>query len=276
METVKKVWNDKALFKEARYTVVPSLPLDLGCLSLGWSEGSPKIYLTKMVGQEGCIDWGLQSFVSTWKNAIVNRQFTPELTSLFQGVTNELMPGFAFDMASFHWFLRPHAQNTKIGFVLFADYSLTALATDPNSLQNLQCLSQNLGELVPASSFLFRRVTHNVAIGEIHADIFIMISSTSNIFVQFAIKFLFVPDKLSKSVINTISSNASSAKHGTKMNRSTLSQAHDLTESTQNNANAVSNANHDTNADDGPNATANTKHKKVSTGHEDDTDKGKQ
>eukprot|EP01083_Nonionella_stella_P086303 239729_1 len=131
-----------------------------------------------MVGQEGCLDW----------NAIIKKQFTPELSSLFQGVTNEI----------------------KIGFVLFASHSLTPLATDPNSLQNLQCLSENIGELVPASSFLFRRATHNVAVGEIHADVFLMISSTSNIFVQFAIKFLFVPDKLSKSVINTISSNASS------------------------------------------------------------------
>ena len=52
MESVKKtitnVVNDPALFKEARYELVNSLPMNLGSISLGYSNGSPKIYLTKM------------------------------------------------------------------------------------------------------------------------------------------------------------------------------------------------------------------------------------
>ena len=93
METVKSVINDPLLFKEARYELVNSLPMDLGSISLGYSNGEPKIYLTKMVGQEGCLDYNIASFISTWKQAIVKREFTPELSSLFQGLTNEFMPG---------------------------------------------------------------------------------------------------------------------------------------------------------------------------------------
>lgn len=116
-EAINAVVNDPALFKEARYEVVPSLPLNLGSISLGYSNGEPKVYVTKMVGSEGCIDWNISKLLSTCKQACVNREFTPELSSMFQGVTNELMPGFACDMATFHWFLRPHAQDTKVEHV---------------------------------------------------------------------------------------------------------------------------------------------------------------
>lgn len=98
METIKSVINDPQLFKEARCGLLNSLPMDLGSISLGYSNGEPKIYLTKMVGQEGCLDYNIASFLSTWKQAITKREFTPELSSLFQGLTNEFMPGLFVNM----------------------------------------------------------------------------------------------------------------------------------------------------------------------------------
>jgi len=218
METVRKIVNDPELFKESRYALVKSLPGDLGSLSLGYSNGEPKIYLTKLVGSEGCIDWNLASFLSTWKQAITERKFTPELASLFQGVTNELMPGFAFDIATFHWFLRPHAQNTKVGFALFGSRSFNVLTqNDPNSLQNLQFLSENIHDLLPSSSFVFRRWATDAAVGEVSADIFVMVSSTSNIFLQVCFKFLFNPATLSANAINQMSQSVQS-NHVSKTN----------------------------------------------------------
>lgn len=118
--------------------------------------------------------------------------------------------GFAYDVGTFHWFLRPHAENTKIGFALFGSRSFNILTkNDPNSLQNLQFFSANLGELLPLSSFVFRRHTQNLDIGDIVADVFIMVSSTSNIFFQICVKFLFNPEKLTKNLINIISSTSS-------------------------------------------------------------------
>ena len=187
-----------------------------------------------MIGQEGCIDWSLGSFLTTWKNAIMKREFTPELTSLFQSITNEMMPGFSFDIGTFHWFLRPHAQNTKIGFALFGSRSFNPLASDATSLKNLQFLSQNIGELAPLSSFVFRRVSHTLEIGEVLADIFIMVSSTSTIFVQVCIKFIFNHDKLSANVIDGMSKTLS----GVKSSNSLQSQDTNVSKTNVSNGNA--------------------------------------
>jgi len=192
MESVKKFVTHPDWFKEARYGLIDSLPCDLGSLSIGYSHGEPKIYYTKLVGQEGCIDWNIASFVSMWKTAIQQRQFTPELRSLFQDVSNELMPGFAFDMGTFHWFLRPHAQDAKLGFAIFGSRSFNLLSkNDEQSLKNLQFLSQNLKEFAPLSSFAFRRWNNSLSIGNVVVDVFAMVGTTSNIFLQICFKFLF-------------------------------------------------------------------------------------
>ena len=42
------------------------------------------------------------------------------------------------------------------------------------------------------------------------ADVFIMVSSTSNLFFQICVKFLFNPEKLTKNLVNMMSSTSSS------------------------------------------------------------------
>ena len=75
---------------------------------------------------------------------------------------------------------------------------------------NLQFLSQNLGSMVPLSSFVFRRWTSNVDVGEVMADIFISVSTKSRIFMQIGFKFLFHPHALNRNVINGMTSSLSS------------------------------------------------------------------
>ena len=149
------------------------------------------------------------------------------------------MPGFASDIATFHWFLRPHAQDTKIGFALFGSRSFNILTkNDPNSLQNLQFFSQNLSSMLPLSSFVFRRVTSNLEIGDILADVFIMVSSSSNIFLQICIKFLFNPEKLTKNIINIMSSSTvKSQRAQQQFNQTTTSNS-----TTRTHSNATSGA----------------------------------
>merc|ERR1712087_827449 len=173
------------------------------------------------------------------------------LTSLFQTVTNEMMPGFAFDIGSFHWFLRPHAQQTKIGFALFGSRSFNILASDgADSLSNLQFFASNLGEMVPLSSFVFRRWSHDAHLGDIEADIFVMVSSTSSVFVQVCFKFLFAAEKLSEQVIDAMSKSAGTAgtAMSTKANASELEHGSNGTQNMDmDNAPNVPNAHNESN-----------------------------
>ena len=142
-------------------------------------------------------------------------------------------------MLQHYWFLRPHADNTKIGFALFGSRSFNILTkNDPNSLKNMQFFSQNLGQLLPLSSFCFRRHTENLEIGDIVADVFVMISSTSNLFLQICVKFLFHPEKLTKNVIN-IMSTTSSRNRNSLINRiNTSSSTPTTTSITETNSDA--------------------------------------
>ena len=159
--------------------------------------------------------------------------------------------GFAYDAATFHWFLRPHAENTKIGFALFGSRSFNILTkNDPNSLKNMQFFSQNLGQLLPLSSFCFRRHTENLEIGDIVADVFIMISSTSNIFLQICVKFLFYPEKLTKNIINIMSTSSKNKSTSVNWIKNTSSSSSQTSSSsiTETSSNASPDLSQDNNA----------------------------
>lgn len=210
---------DPANFYETRYNLIDDGgPLHLGSLSLGYSNNSIKIYVTKMIGKDGCFDWNLSDLIATIRGAITRGEFTPEFAAMLQCLSNEMVPGLTYDFSKVHLSLRPHISGIKLGFSLMMVTTFDLISNDKENISNLQYLVENYGKLLPLSSFVFRRFNHAVGIGEIESDLFISISPNSNVFIQFIVKFLFNPSALSSSGMEAINQLNNDASNGGLLN----------------------------------------------------------
>eukprot|EP01084_Bolivina_argentea_P052091 95718_1 len=194
---------------QSRHAISGAIPPQLGSMSLGYSysDRTLKVYITKRIGQAGVVDVNVSNFIEMWRYAIVNRVFTPELVNFFQNVTNELMPGYEYDIGAFNWFIRPHIQNTKIGFAIIGTYTISILA----DVIKMKELSDNWCESHPTiGNFGVRRATYTVPnIGDIITTLFISIGSTTRCTVMLGIKFLFNPSKIDSKTMDLIKKNMS-------------------------------------------------------------------
>ncbi len=164
---------------QSRHAINGAVPSEFGSLSLGYSysDKTIKVYLTKRIGQKGVIDLNVSTFIEMWRKAIAKTEFTPELVTFFQNVSNELMPGFEFGIGSFNWFLRPHIQNTKIGFALIGTYAVSVLA----DIMKLGALRDNWCDLHPGiGNFAVKRIAFTVPnIGDILSSLFISVGTST-------------------------------------------------------------------------------------------------
>jgi len=248
MQRVSKIlnhfWYDKETFKEVRYNIIPNLPMNLGSLSLGYSNEEIKLYYTKMVPYEGCIDWNLSTIISDFRNALYGHTMTPEIVSLMQSVGNEMMPGFSFDISNTHWFFRPHISTdasekpTKIGCALIMSTQYNLLMNTfnihdnendknnkYNQFNNFQFLANNFADKIPMAGALFRGISSSIfnGIGTIRGEVFINFTTKTNVFLMLTVKFLFDPSALSSQLLYLVLNNGPSNNNNVQNTSNALS-----------------------------------------------------
>jgi hypothetical protein len=182
--------HDGKNFIQTRLALPNVDPTGLGALSLGYNHGKLKVYWTKEVGQEGVIDWDLDAFLSKVRECVTSCSITGDMAELLQKVSNQLMPGFAFDVAplSTHVFLRPHTEGKRAGFALCVSRSF-----DLNALPGIADthVFENIASKAPVAALLNRSIGESTPVGDIHASMLWMVKANGALYTEISIEFLF-------------------------------------------------------------------------------------
>ncbi|ETO04331.1 viral A-type inclusion protein [Reticulomyxa filosa] len=188
-------FSDGYNFTQAQYALQKKDPLDLGDLSLCYSNKRLSVHWTKFVGQNGVIDLDVGDLLHTIKESIASRSpFRTDVVELVQGIANQFMPGLAGTLPPFetnvclfilksinkiikHCYSeqikKKKKKESQFGFALVFFKNWNSVELLNKTLHLPSEVFQNLGAKYPFSAFITRCVHDNISIGSIRCGLFI-------------------------------------------------------------------------------------------------------
>ncbi|ETO22346.1 hypothetical protein RFI_14854 [Reticulomyxa filosa] len=205
-------------FTQVRYVPGVKDPLQVGDLSLGYSNGQLRVYWTTYVGQKGVIDLRVEDVIRTIRQSIATHSLLhPDVATLIQNIANQFMPGFqgVLPVLGANVFLRPHIEGkeetffaiifekkninikkkkkgTQMGFALifYKSWSSVELLYNTLGFPNPEVF-KNASTKYPFVSFVSRSIHEDINIGCIRCSLFISQHVNGGVYSEFSIRFLF-------------------------------------------------------------------------------------